>query len=84
MGDEARHRPNEQRVIASGSEDRTLLRIVDIGSSPTNPTSEKSLVNQGFFRFFGSVGIGEGKSTSSGRCHDDFRKALCHQEFRVI
>ena len=52
VGDKARRRPNEQRVIASVSEDRTLLRIVDIGSSPTNPTSEKSLVDQGFFRFW--------------------------------
>ena len=43
VGDKARRRPNEQRVIASVSEDRTLLRIVDIGSSPINPTSEEAL-----------------------------------------
>ena len=56
VGDKVRRRPNEQRVIASGSEDRTLLRIVDIGSSPTIPTSEKVLIFQGFFRFwFGLV-----------------------------
>jgi len=38
VGETARRRPNEQRVITNVSEDRTLLRIVDIGSSPTNPT----------------------------------------------
>ena len=43
--------PSEQRSVASGSAARRLLRTEDIGSSPTNPTTEKVLRNQGFFFF---------------------------------
>ena len=32
-----------------------------IGSSPTNPTSEKSLVDQGFFRFLEVLGLVKGR-----------------------
>ena len=42
-----------------------------IGSSPTNPTSEESLVNQGFFRFwfYTSVNGGGQKSPSGATIH---------------